>query len=270
MRGASEEREVRWFFRTLPWKEPPERLLEGLGGDAGVQLGNRGAEGGPARDRSPERRIRPVLAGVAILLAVIGISVLSGPFSSPGVLADTVKAMAQSGAADALGRSHGITSDVRGVSGMGDAMAWSLAICAVLVSIAGSVALAYLYVTVRCRGTLFLLIWRSPPLALGAYLYLRSDWRWPKSLLIWGPFGLLTYACGLGVPWAMGRLWDYIHSQGIAVLGLTLGDLIALAGYVGGFVTGGLLLLAIVFLTQDLLRLGRRATGPCEELSGAS
>jgi len=124
-----------------------------------------------------------------------------------------------------------------------------------LISIAVLVALVYLYVTVRLRGTLFLLLWKSPVMALGAYMYLRSGWRWPKSLLVWGPFALLAVASRF----FLDRWWaDYAAGYRNALFGLSPGAFTALTAYTKGLITGGLLLLAVIFLIQDFLHLHRQ------------
>ncbi|MCK4323825.1 MAG: hypothetical protein KAW89_04795 [Armatimonadetes bacterium] len=139
-----------------------------------------------------------------------------------------------------------------------------------LVGVAVLVALVYLYVTVRLRGTLFLLLWKSPLMALGAYLYLRSEWRWPKSLLVWGPFALLAVAWGYVYPYMWVRWLDHAPSQMNMILGLSLGAFTALTAYAKGLITSGLLLLAIIFLIQDFLHLRRQPRNLDEELAAAS
>ena len=129
---------------------------------------------------------------------------------------------------------------------------WQVGLIAVLV------AIVYLYVRTRLRGTLWLLIWKSPIMALGAYLYLRSGWRWPKSLLIWVPFGLVGLAGEIGKPYLKFCWMDYVRSYGTkGILGMTTGRFIMVNTYVLGLIATALLLAAVIFLTQDLLRLTR-------------
>jgi len=133
-----------------------------------------------------------------------------------------------------------------------------LGLFGLLAGLAVLVAVVYLYVRIRLRGTLWLLIWKSPIMALGAYLYLRSGWRWPKSLLIWVPFGLVGLAGEIGKPYLKFYWMDYVRSYGTkGILGMTTGTFIAFNSYVMGLITTALLLAAVVFLTQDLLRLTR-------------
>jgi len=133
-----------------------------------------------------------------------------------------------------------------------------------LVSIAVLVALVYLYVTARLRGTLFLLLWKSPIMALGAYMYVRSGWRWPKALAVWGPFALLAVACRF----LLDRWWaDYAAGYRNALFGLSPGAFTALTAYAKGLITSGLLLLAVIFLIQDFLHLRRQPMNPDDELA---
>ncbi len=139
-----------------------------------------------------------------------------------------------------------------------------------VVGVAVLVALVYLYVTVRLRGTLFLLMWKSPVMALGAYLYLRSAWRWPKSLAIWLPFGSLGVAYEFVFPQWRGQWANYLMSHPTAMFGMSAGSLIAFTGYVTGLITSGLLLLAVIFLIQDFLHLRRQPRNLDEKLAAAS
>lgn len=132
-----------------------------------------------------------------------------------------------------------------------------LGLFGLLVGIAALVALVYLYVRTRLRGTLWLLIWKSPIMALGSYLYLRSGWRWPKSVLVWVPFGLLTVAGWYGRSYAWARLFQYAHSHGDTILGLRMQTFAAISRSVTSLAISALLFIAVVFLTQDLLRLTR-------------
>ncbi len=141
--------------------------------------------------------------------------------------------------------------------------AWST----MLVSIAVLAALVYLYVTARLRGTLFLLIWKSPVMALGSYLYLRSGWRWPKSLLLWAPFGV---AGVLGQHYLLARWFIYMGGPGLTIWRFSAGSSAVFAAYVKAFVTSVLLLLAVIFLIQDLIRLTRQRRHLGDELPVAS